>query len=71
MILLTGSVLIGYHENEHKVYEHDRGDENKIFKCSTFLSCCSRDGLHYEYRQMIKEFPKKSHVSFVEYITMM
>jgi hypothetical protein len=59
MALISGEIIRRYHQNQHKLYLHDRGNENKIYKRSETLSACSVDGIDYEYRKYSKKYGNK------------
>lgn len=60
MVLLTGELVRPYHIQQHHRHIQDRGDECRIYKRSSQLSLCSKDGLDYEYRMIADKFGSKS-----------
>jgi len=60
MVLSKGELIRKYHIKQHKIYIHDREKERHYYNAQYKLSSLSRDGIDYEYRQILNKYPNKS-----------
>ena len=60
MVLSKGDLIRKYHIKQHKQYIHSREKERHYYNSKYSLTCISRDGIDYEYRQLQEKYPGKS-----------
>lgn len=61
MVLITGQVLRNRHDRIHTLlYQHERAGEAHLYQSDAkkCLSCCSVDGVNYEYRILVTRLKK-------------
>lgn len=60
MVLSKGDLIRKYHIKQYKMYIHSREKERHYYNSNYSLSSLSRDGIDYEYRQLVDKYPNKS-----------
>jgi hypothetical protein len=58
MLLINGELVRKYHKQQHEIYMHTRGNEEKYYKIAGLLglSGCCCDGLNYDLRRVSKQY---------------